>query len=113
MGRRHRSEVMTYWAPTLTKFRGGRPLLLAYLIADRVPDDSDTWWSGHENAAVEMGVQRPGEPFDDRARQIVKRTVRSLVAAGFLEVQDGPAPGVNTVYRVHWKEPPEWPSRAP
>ena len=111
MGRKHRAAVMSYWAPVLGRFRGGRPLLLAYAIADAVPDGDDRWWAGHVHAAELMGLHPPGEPLSETSRQAMKRTVRRLVAEGFLEVVEPPRPGANTVYRVHWKEPPLWPSR--
>lgn len=107
MGRRNRSAVTVMWAATLGP---GRALMLAYTIADRVPDGTDEWWDGHAEAAVHLGLKGPADPFTPTAQQAVKRAVRQLREAGFLEVITPGKPGRRTVYRVHFKEPSVWPT---
>lgn len=110
MGKRNRAAVMTYWAPVLRQTRGSRALLAAFCIADKVPDGRDEWYGGNVHLAELMGLHAPGDEFDATTRQAVKRAVRQLREAGFLEPTSPAMRGSNAVYRVHWKEPSVWPT---
>lgn len=111
MGKRNRTAVITYWAPLLAS--KPRALLVAYSIADVVPDGQDEFWGGQKLVAEWLGVWTGGHEWTDVTRRAAKRALAALVEAGLLEMS---APSTRTDparYRCHWKEPPIWPANRP
>jgi hypothetical protein len=111
MGKRNRTAVITYWARLLV--RDSRALLVAYSIADVVPDGQDEFWGGQKLVAEWIGVWTGGEEWTDTTRRAARRALQSLVEAGLLEQTAPSTPTDPARYRCHWKEPPIWPTRRP